>query len=88
MSGKTHTYTCALTWTGNTGAGTASYTAYARDHVFSGAGKPDLPGSSDPAFRGDARRYNPEELLIAPDPSPMGAMSALVTPAFLASRGL
>jgi hypothetical protein len=32
--------------------------------------------------------YNPEELLIAPDPSPMGAMSALVTPAFLASRGL
>jgi hypothetical protein len=32
--------------------------------------------------------YNPEELLIAPDPSPMGAMSALMTPAFLASRGL
>jgi organic hydroperoxide reductase OsmC/OhrA len=65
MSGKTHTYTCALTWTGNTGAGTASYRAYSRDHVFSGAGKPDLPGSSDPAFRGDARRYNPEELLVA-----------------------
>ena len=33
--------------------------------MFSGAGKPDLPGSSDPAFRGDARRYNPEELLVA-----------------------
>ena len=32
--------------------------------------------------------YNPEELLIAPDPSPLGAMSALITPAFLASRGL
>jgi organic hydroperoxide reductase OsmC/OhrA len=65
LSGKTHTYTCALTWTGNSGVGTASYSAYARDHVFSGSGKPDLPGSSDPAFRGDARRYNPEELLVA-----------------------
>jgi organic hydroperoxide reductase OsmC/OhrA len=65
LSGKTHTYTCDLTWTGNTGTGTSSYTAYARDHVFSGAGKPDLPGSSDPAFRGDAARYNPEELLVA-----------------------
>jgi len=32
--------------------------------------------------------YNPEELLIEPDPSPMGAISALMTPAFLASRGL
>ncbi len=65
MSGRTHTYTSALTWTGNTGQGTAGYKAYARDHVFSGPGKPDLPGSADPAFRGDAKRYNPEELLVA-----------------------
>lgn len=65
MSGKTHTYRCDLTWTGNTGHGTASYRGYARDHVFSAPGKPDLPGSSDPAFRGDASRYNPEELLVA-----------------------
>ena len=65
MSGKTHTYTCATTWTGNTGKGTSSYAAYSRDHVYSAPGKPDLPGSSDPAFRGDARRYNPEELLVA-----------------------
>jgi organic hydroperoxide reductase OsmC/OhrA len=62
---KTHTYTCTVTWTGNTGSGTSSYAAYARDHVYSAAGKPDVPGSSDPAFRGDARRYNPEELLVA-----------------------
>ncbi|HET9100956.1 MAG TPA: OsmC family protein, partial [Acidobacteriaceae bacterium] len=27
--------------------------------------KPDIPGSSDPAFRGDRQRYNPEELLVA-----------------------
>jgi organic hydroperoxide reductase OsmC/OhrA len=65
MSGKTHTYTCALDWTGNTGRGTADYKAYARDHVFASPGKPDLPGSADPAFRGDKSRYNPEELLVA-----------------------
>jgi len=28
-------------------------------------GKPPLPGSSDPSFRGDRSRYNPEELLVA-----------------------
>jgi organic hydroperoxide reductase OsmC/OhrA len=65
VAGKTHTYTCVMAWTGNTGAGTSGYAAYARDHVYSAAGKPDIPGSSDPAFRGDARRYNPEELLVA-----------------------
>jgi organic hydroperoxide reductase OsmC/OhrA len=65
MSGRTHTYTCDLTWTGNLGSGTSGYKAYARDHVFGGPAKPDLPGSSDPAFRGDASRYNPEELLVA-----------------------
>ena len=65
MTGKTHTYACSLAWTGNTGEGTASYTGYSRDHVFSAPDKPDLLGSSDPAFRGDRRRYNPEELLVA-----------------------
>ena len=28
-------------------------------------GKPGIPGSSDPAFRGDRARYNPEEMLVA-----------------------
>lgn len=28
-------------------------------------GKPPLLGSADPTFRGDASRYNPEELLLA-----------------------
>ena len=27
--------------------------------------KPGIPGSSDPAFRGDRARYNPEEMLVA-----------------------
>jgi organic hydroperoxide reductase OsmC/OhrA len=65
MSGRTHTYTSSLTWTGNLGTGTSGYTAYSRDHVYSMAGKPELPGSADPAFRGEASRYNPEELLVA-----------------------
>ena len=62
---KTHHYTTSLTWTGNKGEGTASYKAYDRDHVHSVAGKPDIPGSSDPSFRGNPSRYNPEELLVA-----------------------
>jgi organic hydroperoxide reductase OsmC/OhrA len=33
--------------------------------VLSAAGRPDLQGSSDPAFRGDAARWNPEDLLVA-----------------------
>jgi len=52
-------------WTGNLGEGTAGYRAYSRDHVISAAGRPDLAGSSDPAFRGDATRWNPEDLLVA-----------------------
>ena len=36
-----------------------------RDHVIGAPGKPDVLASSDPAFRGDGTRYNPEDLLVA-----------------------
>jgi organic hydroperoxide reductase OsmC/OhrA len=62
---KTHAYQIKTTWTGNTGAGTSDYRAYERAHEFSAPGKPVIVGSSDPNFRGDAKRYNPEELLVA-----------------------
>ena len=62
---KSHTYSTTVEWTGNDGAGTRSYTAYRRDHVIDALGKPPIPASSDPKFRGDAARYNPEELLVA-----------------------
>ena len=62
---KQHSYLTRTVWTGNLGEGTANYRAYSRDHVISAAGRPDLAGSSDPAFRGDATRWNPEDLLIA-----------------------
>jgi len=65
MAGRQHRYTPTVTWTGNTGSGTSGYKAYSRDHVISVAGRPDIPGSSDPAYRGDAGRHNPEDLLVA-----------------------
>jgi organic hydroperoxide reductase OsmC/OhrA len=62
---KTHAFDVQVRWTGNTGEGTSAYTAYRREHEISSEGKPAIPGSSDPAFRGDRTRYNPEELLVA-----------------------
>jgi organic hydroperoxide reductase OsmC/OhrA len=62
---KEHSYNATVTWTGNKGTGTSNYRAYERDHVISVEGKPDIPGSSDPAFRGNKRRYNPEDSLVA-----------------------
>jgi organic hydroperoxide reductase OsmC/OhrA len=62
---KEHHYHLKLRWTGNSGGGTIGYAAYSRDHEVSVAGKPVLLCSSDAAFRGDASRYNPEELFLA-----------------------
>jgi organic hydroperoxide reductase OsmC/OhrA len=62
---KEHTYTMLTEWAGNNGQGTSSYKAYRRDHWIEADGKPRIPGSSDPAFRGDPTRYNPEEFLVS-----------------------
>lgn len=62
---KTHSYQVKVEWTGNTGTGTSTYRGYERAHEISAPGKPVIYGSSDPAFRGEAARYNPEELLVA-----------------------
>ena len=62
---KQHSYATRTEWTGNLGEGTANYRAYSRDHTIAAVGRPDLLGSSDPAFRGDASRWNPEDLLVA-----------------------
>src|SRR6266568_200251 len=61
----THHYELNVRWTGDAGTGTTDYRSYRRDHEILGAGKPVILGSSDPAFRGDAARWNPEELLVA-----------------------
>jgi len=62
---KEHNYAIQVNWTGNDGQGTRSYRGYRRDHVIGAGGKPMIEGSSDPAFRGNPARYNPEELLVA-----------------------
>jgi organic hydroperoxide reductase OsmC/OhrA len=60
-----HHYAVTVEWTGNRGTGTSGYQAYGRQHVIQAAGKPDIPGSSDPAFLGDKTRWNPEDMLVA-----------------------
>ena len=63
---RTHRYTVTNRWTGNLGTGTSSYRAYSRNHELTAPRKEALiAGSSDPAFRGDPARYNPEELLVS-----------------------
>ncbi|HEY0249807.1 MAG TPA: OsmC family protein [Gryllotalpicola sp.] len=60
-----HGYAVTVAWTGNRGTGTSAYRDYGRDHLVSAPGKSEIAGSADPAFRGDAERWNPEELLLA-----------------------
>lgn len=63
---KEHFYKASVRWTGNRGTGTSDYKAYGRDHEISGDGGKDvILGSADPIYRGDASRYNPEELIVA-----------------------
>jgi organic hydroperoxide reductase OsmC/OhrA len=59
----THTYRTELAWVGSTGVG---YDAYDRAHrVDAAPAEAALDLSSDPAFRGDPARLNPEQLLVA-----------------------
>jgi organic hydroperoxide reductase OsmC/OhrA len=59
----THTYRATVSWEGSTSAG---YDSYDRTHRVSVPPAPDpLTLSSDPAFRGDAGKPNPEQLLLA-----------------------
>jgi organic hydroperoxide reductase OsmC/OhrA len=64
MNGQHH-YKLTIKWTGNKGDGTSSYRSYERSHSILIDGKIEIPASSDPAFRGDKAKHNPEELLVA-----------------------
>jgi organic hydroperoxide reductase OsmC/OhrA len=67
---RRHQYRILNQWSGNLGTGTSAYNAYSRNHELNGPGKcGPIRGSSDPLYRGDPARYNPEELLL-------GALSA------------
>jgi len=62
---REHRYSVTVRWTGNLGSGTTGYDAYSRNHEIGAEGKQHIQGSSDPAFRGDRSRWNPEEFLVA-----------------------
>ena len=65
MPPRLHSYAVQVTWTGNQGTGTSGYQDYSRDHDVSADGPPTIACSSDPAFRGDQARWNPELELTA-----------------------
>ena len=62
---KSHTYTCRLVWTGAQQGSITDYQRYSREYQIEVAGKDTLTGTSDPAFRGDAGLWNPEDWLVA-----------------------
>ena len=62
MTDAEHTYQSHLVWEGSTGAG---YAVYERAHtVVAPPATTEIQLSADPAFRGDADRTNPEQLLV------------------------
>ncbi len=64
MNGQ-HNYSLTVKWTGNTGTGTSNYKEFERSHSIFVTNKIEILGSSDPAFRGDKAKHNPEDLLLA-----------------------
>jgi organic hydroperoxide reductase OsmC/OhrA len=62
---KEHHFAAHLVWTGAERGTTRSYESYGRDYRVEVEGKPPLEGSSDPKFRGDGSKHNPEDLLVA-----------------------
>ena len=59
---KDHHYHVTCRWNGSTGVG---YEAYGRAHELVAApAEAKLKTSSDPAFRGDPKLLNPEQLLV------------------------
>lgn len=65
MADESHEYAARLIWEGDLGEGTADYAAYGRQYRILVDGKPDLAGSADPMFRGEAGKHNPEDLFLA-----------------------
>ena len=56
-----HRYTTSVEWEGSTAGG---YDSYGREHTMQAADE-SLRMSSDPAFQGDGRLLNPEQLIVA-----------------------
>lgn len=64
MAEREHRYRVRLEWTG-AATDAASFRRHDRGYVLTAEGKPPIHGSSDAGFRGDAAKWNPEDLLVA-----------------------
>jgi len=62
---KEHRYQSKIEWTGNKGSGTDNYKNYERSHNIIIENKPIILGTSDPAFRGEKDKHNPEDFLVS-----------------------
>ena len=60
-----HSYNLTTKWTGDTGWGTNDYRMYERSYDILIDQKSTIQGSSDPAFRVDNTKHNPEEMFLA-----------------------
>ena len=63
MAPRAHICRTHLHWIGADPA--VPFRNHRRDYRISAKGKPPIEGSSDTVFRGDATRWNPEDLLVA-----------------------
>jgi organic hydroperoxide reductase OsmC/OhrA len=61
---RIHNYETTVTWTGNRGTGTSGYRDYDRSCDLVAPDRHAIAASSDPLFRGDPTRWNPELLLV------------------------
>lgn len=61
---RTISYTALVVWEPGS-EGTSDVRSYSRDHRILSGDKPAISGSADATFRGDDKRWNPEELLVA-----------------------
>jgi organic hydroperoxide reductase OsmC/OhrA len=65
MTERSHRYRTHLTWTGGGNADASAFRNHDRSYHLDAPGKPTIAGSSDKVFRGNAARWNPEDLLVA-----------------------
>jgi organic hydroperoxide reductase OsmC/OhrA len=66
MAERVHRYQAHLTWTGaGATADAKAFRSHDRSYRLDAPDKPAIEGSPDKIFRGDARRWNPEDLLVA-----------------------
>ena len=60
-----HRYPVIVSWDPGDQGPVVNYAGYSRAWVAEREGKPDISGSADPTYRGDAADWNPEDLLVA-----------------------